>query len=63
MKKSGWVVEGGYAKLRDDSSVQIVSQLLTSYLLDKEVKNKESQPIIPSPITHSTCELTVKHQN
>lgn len=60
MTKSGWVVEGDHVKLRDDSSVQIVSQLLTSHLLDKEVKNKESLPIIPS--ASPTYELPVEQQ-
>jgi len=32
MKMSGWVVEGDHVKLRDDSCVQIVSQLLKSML-------------------------------
>ena len=32
MKMSGWVVEGDYVRLRDDSCVQIVSQLLKSFL-------------------------------
>ena len=29
---SGWVVEGDHVRLRDDSCVQIVSQLLKSFL-------------------------------
>ena len=32
MKMSGWVVEGDHVRLRDDSCVQIVSQLLKSFL-------------------------------
>ena len=32
MKMSGWVVEGDRVRLRDDSCVQIVSQLLKSFL-------------------------------
>ena len=32
MKMSGWVVEDDYVRLRDDSCVQIVSQLLKSFL-------------------------------
>ena len=32
MKLSGWVVEGDHVRLRDDSCVQIVSQLLKSFL-------------------------------
>ena len=32
MKMSGWVVEGDHVRLRDDSCVQIVSQLLKSLL-------------------------------
>ena len=32
MKISGWVVEGDHMRLRDDSCVQIVSQLLKSFL-------------------------------
>ena len=32
MKMSGWVVDGDHVRLRDDSSVQIVSQLLKSFL-------------------------------
>ena len=32
MKMSGWVVEGDHVRLRDDSYVQIVSQLLKSFL-------------------------------
>ena len=32
MKMSGWVVEGDHVRLRDDSRVQIVSQLLKSFL-------------------------------
>ena len=32
MKKSGWVVEGDHVRLRDDSCVQIVAQLLKSFL-------------------------------
>ena len=32
MKMSGWVVEGDHVRLRDDSCVQIVSQLLKTFL-------------------------------
>ena len=32
MKMSGWVVEGDYVRLKDDSCVQTVSQLLKSFL-------------------------------
>ena len=32
MRMSGWVVEGDHVRLRDDSCVQIVSQLLKSFL-------------------------------
>ena len=32
MKRSGWEVEGDHVRLRDDSCVQIVSQLLKSFL-------------------------------
>ena len=32
MKMSGWVVENDHVKLRDDSCVQIISQLLISFL-------------------------------
>ena len=32
MKMSGWVVEDDHVRLRDDSCVQIVSQLLKSFL-------------------------------
>ena len=32
MKMSGWVVENDHVRLRDDSCVQIVSQLLTSFM-------------------------------
>ena len=32
IKMSGWVVEGDHVRLRDDSCVQIVSQLLKSFL-------------------------------
>ena len=32
MKMSGWVVEGDHVRLRDASCVQIVSQLLKSFL-------------------------------
>ena len=32
MKTSGWVVEGDHVRLRDDSCVQVVSQLLKSFL-------------------------------
>ena len=32
MKMSGWVVEGDHVRLRDDSCVQIVSQLLKSFM-------------------------------
>ena len=32
IKMSGWVVEGDHMRLRDDSCVQIVSQLLKSFL-------------------------------
>ena len=32
MKMSGWVVEGDHVRLRDDSCVQIISQLLKSFL-------------------------------
>ena len=32
MKMSGWVVEGDHVRLRDDSCVKIVSQLLRSFL-------------------------------
>jgi len=32
MKMSGWVMEGDHVRLRDDSCVQIVSQLLKSLL-------------------------------
>ena len=32
MKMSGWIVEGDHVRLRDDSCIQIVSQLLKSFL-------------------------------
>ena len=32
MKMSGWVVEGDYVRLRDDSCIQSMSQLLESFL-------------------------------
>ena len=33
MKISGWVIESDHVRLRDDSCVQIVSQLLKSFYL------------------------------
>ena len=43
MKMSGWVVEGDHVKLRDDSCVQIVSQLLKSFL------SSSATGIVPFP--------------
>ena len=43
MKMSGWVVEGDHVRLRDDSCVQIVSQLLKSFL------SSSATDVVPFP--------------
>ena len=40
MKMSGWVVEGDHMRLRDDSQLHIVSQLLESLCGQKDVNKK-----------------------
>ena len=43
MKMSGWVVEGDHVRLRDDSCVQIVSQLLKSFF------SSSATDVVPFP--------------
>ena len=43
MKMSGWVVEGDHVRLRDDSRVKIVSQLLGAELVVKTILGKRSK--------------------
>ena len=43
IKMSGWVVEGDYLGLRDDSCIEIVSQLLKSFL------SSSATGIVPFP--------------
>ena len=44
MKMSGWVVEGDHVRLRDDSHVQIVSQLVKSFCNGNSPKNLLFKP-------------------
>jgi len=52
MKMSGWVVEGDHVRLRDDSHVQIVSQLLKSLCEHQHTKHVPSSvtSIVPIPL-------------
>ena len=43
MKMSGWIVKGDHVRLRDDSSAQIVSQLLKSFL------SSSATDVVPFP--------------
>ena len=53
MKTSGWVVEGDHVRLRDDSCVRIVSQLLKSLCEQQHTKHISSSTatgIVPIPL-------------
>ena len=53
MKTSGWVVEGDHVRLRDDSCVHIVSQLLKSLCEHQQAKHMSSlaaTEIVPVPL-------------
>ena len=53
MKMSGWVVEDDHVRLRDDSHVHIVSQLLESLCGQKDVNKKQAYSSSSSVATYS----------
>ena len=56
MKMSGWVVEDDHVRLRDDSCVQIVSQLLEQNLKENIAMSTRAPPS-HIPISKSTAIL------
>ena len=68
MMMSGWAVESDHVRLKDDSYIQTVTRLLTSYTLDKQLKSETG--LLPSNTAalastcndDEMCELPVEYQ-